>query len=96
MPGPMVSQAKQQLKTIIDAYLTESDVERVLATQTLAKKILQKNLEKPFPNWSMASPNLVNPAIKNIIKPLLSEKFCKPHYKTHVSLLLNWLTAITT
>ena len=31
MPGPMVSQAKQQLKTIIDAYLTESDVERVLA-----------------------------------------------------------------
>ena len=31
MPGPMVSQAKQQLKTIIDAYLTESDIERVLA-----------------------------------------------------------------
>ena len=31
MPGPMASQAKQQLKTIIDAYLTESDVERVLA-----------------------------------------------------------------
>ncbi|OOW14123.1 RelA/SpoT family protein [Acinetobacter sp. MF4640] len=31
MPGPLVSQAKQQLRTIIDAYLTESDVERVLA-----------------------------------------------------------------
>lgn len=30
MPGPMVSQAKQQLKTIIDAYLSESEVERVL------------------------------------------------------------------
>ncbi|QXW26267.1 HD domain-containing protein [Acinetobacter johnsonii] len=30
MPGPEVSQAKQQLKTIIDAYLSESDVERVL------------------------------------------------------------------
>lgn len=30
MPGPEVSQAKQQLKIIIDAYLTESDVERVL------------------------------------------------------------------
>ncbi|QIO09983.1 RelA/SpoT family protein [Acinetobacter lanii] len=30
MPGPMVSQAKQQLKAIIDAYLAESDVERVL------------------------------------------------------------------
>lgn len=31
MPGPQVSQAKQQLKTIIDAYLTQKDVERVLA-----------------------------------------------------------------
>ena len=30
MPGPEVSQAKQQLKIIIDAYLSESDVERVL------------------------------------------------------------------
>ncbi|CAB1208076.1 RelA/SpoT family protein [Acinetobacter bouvetii] len=30
MPGPQVSQAKQQLKIIIDAYLSESDVERVL------------------------------------------------------------------
>lgn len=30
MPGPMVSQAKQQLKAIIDAYLSVSDVERVL------------------------------------------------------------------
>ena len=30
MPGPMVSEAKQQLKIIIDAYLSESDVERVL------------------------------------------------------------------
>ena len=30
MPGPEVSQAKQQLKIIIDAYLPESDVERVL------------------------------------------------------------------
>jgi len=30
MPGPMVSQAKQQLKAIIDAYLPVSDVERVL------------------------------------------------------------------
>ena len=30
MPGAEVSQAKQQLKTIIDAYLSESDVERVL------------------------------------------------------------------
>ncbi len=36
MPGPMVSQAKQQLKTIIDAYLTESDVERVLAACSYA------------------------------------------------------------
>ena len=147
MPGPMVSQAKQQLKTIIDAYLTESDVERVLAAcdyadiahdgitrksgepyilhpiavscilahmrldpETLMAALLHDVIEdtdfskediaekfgKPFPNWSMASPNLANPVIKNIIKPLLSEKFCKPHYKTHVSLLLNWLTAITT
>ncbi|OTG88082.1 RelA/SpoT family protein [Acinetobacter sp. ANC 4558] len=31
MPGPEVSQAKQQLKMIIDAYLSESDVDRVLA-----------------------------------------------------------------
>ena len=31
MPGPQVSQAKQQLEIIIDAYLSESDVERVLA-----------------------------------------------------------------
>ncbi len=31
MPGPQVSQAKQQLKIIIDAYLNEKDVERVLA-----------------------------------------------------------------
>ncbi|WOE31084.1 MULTISPECIES: RelA/SpoT family protein [unclassified Acinetobacter] len=31
MPGIAVSQAKQQLKTIIDAYLNEKDVERVLA-----------------------------------------------------------------
>lgn len=31
MPGPQVSQAKQQLEIIIDAYLNESDVERVLA-----------------------------------------------------------------
>ncbi|MFV5501904.1 RelA/SpoT family protein [Acinetobacter sp. 226] len=31
MPGPQVSQAKQQLKIIIDAYLSENDVERVLA-----------------------------------------------------------------
>ncbi len=30
MPGPEVSQAKQQLKIIIDAYLPESEVERVL------------------------------------------------------------------
>ncbi|MGD9700684.1 RelA/SpoT family protein [Acinetobacter sp.] len=30
MPGPQVSQAKQQLKIIIDAYLNASDVERVL------------------------------------------------------------------
>ena len=30
MPGPQVSQAKQQLKIIIDAYLDASDVERVL------------------------------------------------------------------
>ncbi|WP_180066133.1 bifunctional (p)ppGpp synthetase/guanosine-3',5'-bis(diphosphate) 3'-pyrophosphohydrolase [Acinetobacter sp. YH12129] len=30
MPGPMVSQAKQQLNVIIDAYLSGSDVERVL------------------------------------------------------------------
>ncbi|UIJ76044.1 RelA/SpoT family protein [Acinetobacter sp. SH20PTE14] len=30
MPGPMVSQAKQQLNVIIDAYLAVSDVERVL------------------------------------------------------------------
>ncbi|OTG81413.1 RelA/SpoT family protein [Acinetobacter sp. ANC 5054] len=30
MPGPMVSQAKQQLNAIIDAYLSVSDVERVL------------------------------------------------------------------
>jgi guanosine-3',5'-bis(diphosphate) 3'-pyrophosphohydrolase len=30
MPGLEVSQAKQQLKIIIDAYLSESDVERVL------------------------------------------------------------------
>lgn len=30
MPGPEVSQAKQQLKTMIDAYLPESEVERVL------------------------------------------------------------------
>ncbi len=30
MPGAEVSQAKQQLKTMIDAYLSESDVERVL------------------------------------------------------------------
>lgn len=30
MPGPMVSQAKQQLKIIIDAYLKPSDVDRVL------------------------------------------------------------------
>lgn len=30
MPGPMVSQAKQQLNVIIDAYLSVSDVERVL------------------------------------------------------------------
>ena len=30
MPGPQVSQAKQQLKTIIDAYLGTNDVERVL------------------------------------------------------------------
>lgn len=30
MPGPQVSQAKQQLKIIIDAYLSTSDVERVL------------------------------------------------------------------
>ncbi len=27
MPGPMVSQAKQQLNVIIDAYLSVSDVE---------------------------------------------------------------------
>ncbi|ALH95006.1 RelA/SpoT family protein [Acinetobacter equi] len=31
MPGAEVSQAKQQLKTIIDAYLPESDIDRVLA-----------------------------------------------------------------
>ncbi|WP_336930390.1 RelA/SpoT family protein [Acinetobacter tandoii] len=31
MPGAEVSQAKQQLKVIIDAYLNESEVERVLA-----------------------------------------------------------------
>ena len=31
MPGPQVSEAKQQLKIIIGAYLSESDVERVLA-----------------------------------------------------------------
>ena len=31
MPGPQVSQARQQLKIIIDAYLSASDVERVLA-----------------------------------------------------------------
>ena len=31
MPGPQVSQAKQQLHIIIDAYLNESEVERVLA-----------------------------------------------------------------
>ena len=31
MPGPQVSQARQQLKIIIDAYLNASDVERVLA-----------------------------------------------------------------
>lgn len=31
MPGPQVSQAKQQLEIIIDAYLSKSDVERVLA-----------------------------------------------------------------
>ena len=31
MPGPQVSQARQQLKIIIDAYLGASDVERVLA-----------------------------------------------------------------
>jgi GTP diphosphokinase / guanosine-3',5'-bis(diphosphate) 3'-diphosphatase len=30
MPGPLVSQAKQQLKVIIEAYLPERDVERVL------------------------------------------------------------------
>jgi GTP diphosphokinase / guanosine-3',5'-bis(diphosphate) 3'-diphosphatase len=30
MPGPQVSQAKLQLKSIIDAYLNTSDVERVL------------------------------------------------------------------
>ncbi|MDK1684495.1 RelA/SpoT family protein [Acinetobacter terrestris] len=30
MPGPQVSQARQQLKIIIDAYLSASDVERVL------------------------------------------------------------------
>ena len=30
MPGAEVNQAKQQLKTIIDAYLSERDVERVL------------------------------------------------------------------
>ena len=30
MPGPQVSQARQQLKIIIDAYLSVSDVERVL------------------------------------------------------------------
>ena len=30
MPGPMVRQAKQQLNVIIDAYLSVSDVERVL------------------------------------------------------------------
>ena len=30
MPGPQVSQARQQLKIIIDAYLDASDVERVL------------------------------------------------------------------
>lgn len=30
MPGPQVSQARQQLKIIIDAYLTVSEVERVL------------------------------------------------------------------
>ncbi|NNG77458.1 bifunctional (p)ppGpp synthetase/guanosine-3',5'-bis(diphosphate) 3'-pyrophosphohydrolase [Acinetobacter sp. ANC 4277] len=30
MPGPQVSQARQQLKIIIDAYLSSSDVERVL------------------------------------------------------------------
>jgi guanosine-3',5'-bis(diphosphate) 3'-pyrophosphohydrolase len=31
MPGAEVSQAKQQLKVIVDAYLNESEVERVLA-----------------------------------------------------------------
>ncbi|WP_180186060.1 bifunctional (p)ppGpp synthetase/guanosine-3',5'-bis(diphosphate) 3'-pyrophosphohydrolase [Acinetobacter sp. YH01008] len=31
MPGPQVSQAKQQLEMMIDAYLNQSDVERVLA-----------------------------------------------------------------
>lgn len=30
MPGPLVSQAKQQLKVIIDAYLSKKDVDRVL------------------------------------------------------------------
>ncbi len=30
MPGPQVSQARQQLKIMIDAYLSASDVERVL------------------------------------------------------------------
>ena len=30
MPGPQVSQARQQLKIIIDAYLSVSEVERVL------------------------------------------------------------------
>ena len=31
MPGPQVSQAKQQLEMMIDTYLNERDVERVLA-----------------------------------------------------------------
>lgn len=31
MPGPLVSQAKQQLNSIIDAYLSSDDVDRVLA-----------------------------------------------------------------
>ena len=31
MPGEEVSQAKQQLKVIIEAYLKDSDIQRVLA-----------------------------------------------------------------
>ena len=147
MPGAEVSQAKQQLHVIIEAYLNDSDIQHVLAAcdfadlahsgitrksgepyvlhpiavscilahmrldaDTLMAALLhdviedtefsKTDIEQKFGNVVAelvdGVTKLSHSTTKNITKPHRSEKFCKPLYKTHVSLLLNWPTVITT